>query len=240
MSNAVEDLSPVEAYDEELQELADAEPQVHGLILGGYTVPKAMLERVGEAMINLGMVYDFDAITMRGSLGSQDSQVERIAKGAHVGTHSAGMLGAPEHVHMAALSVYAGPEPRSLFHLYRSAGEKMLDYLVMHPTAERLKVLSGNAQDFAIHPWGNGSKLWQISKFSTIGALTGGDYQADSIGHYSMRNDVFFGRTHPDDMEYMRSFGRIAEELEGDHDELLMNPEKLLKVAKDLQPTHRA
>lgn len=213
------------------------------LIIGGFTESRRLLEPVAEEAIEQGLGHDAEVLTLRDAVKIDDERLRRLAAGMNIITHSAGITAVPDARQRSVdselpngLVVIAGPEPRSVGRLVRSASRKTYNHIfggTAYPHRAHMRVVVGNAAELAAHPFVNFSLVPNISGFSTMNRLYMGQAAAiGRLGNFMMADDVFYA--NPRWREYavpqsLQRNGCVIGELAGSHDELLLNPKGVLR-----------
>ncbi len=217
------------------------------LVLGGFTESKGLLEPVADAAIRHGFGGDAEVMTLGVAAKMHESRLRHMISGMNVITHSAGVVVMPDARNTVSdrelpedVIIIAGPEPRNHAYLSAAAKRKTFEHIVgptRHRRAAHLRVVAGNAAELTRHAPTNRRLLPAIGKFSTVSQLGSERIAANGrLVSFMMDEDGFYWDASWRDrkaIQDLRRGGVIFGELEGGHDELLVQPLGVLLAMRE-------
>lgn len=202
------------------------------VFLSGVGSSKSSGENVVNAAVSEGWVDDGDAYTPRQAKKmSPDKLRQRIQIGGVLWTHSAGILYVPSEVKVHEAAIFAGPEKRSVPRLLKGSMQKTWDHIFAetdYSRREHLRV-AAHTTAFALR---DVLSLPEIAKFSTTEHIAAATHvNPENTRVFSMSEDRFFPGSHNIAAPVLRNLGCHVQEIEGGHDDMMVDPSAVLQVA---------
>src|SRR5512146_125774 len=217
------------------------------LVMGGFTESKRVLEPVAEAAVKLGFGDDAEVLTLRDALRMDYERLRKLMAGKNVTAHSAALMAVPDATQRvndaelpAELAVIAAPEPKPARQLADAAISKTKEHLFGESFDRRAsrRVVAGNFAEAMAHPLVTSLLVPDISRFSARAELAADRVSAERrLGYFMMSDDEFYADqnwTYSGLLRVLGERGHTVAELSGKHDELLVDPEGVLRDVLDV------
>ncbi|HUC90238.1 MAG TPA: hypothetical protein VMR45_05540 [Patescibacteria group bacterium] len=206
---------------------------MRAVYIGGFGNGRQCSERVASA---LRAYYDIvDSFTFSYAMTHQD-EIHMALRGADAITHSAGMLAIAEASPNKIYS-FGAPLPTPIYHF---PGKSITKNSQMHRQGVGIQSLSdvktvkdyqlSSSAELLFHPISNFGRLKQISRFNAIDAAILAAKNDIPISLAYMQWDEFFQLSEAHEAAALAA-GVSVVRLAGVHDELVLRPEKTLRLA---------
>lgn len=212
------------------------------LVMGGFTESRRVLEPVADEAVKQHFGDDADVLTLRGAMNMDYERLRKLMAGRRVILHSAAIMPVPDATQRVSdrelpeeLVVVAAPEPRPIHTLAVSAIKKTGAHLFRDSYDRRAsrRVARGNVAESAAHPIVTLSLVPDISLYSARAELVTGRVAAERrLGYFLMSDDEFYADPSWGQQGLLYTLderGHTVAELFGGHDELLIDPEGVLR-----------
>jgi len=200
----------------------------HNVIVGGFASGSKQVEKVARSLA----AYhddDFEGISFREAMTDRD-KLDRMTRGAHVVTHSAGMV-AMKDMQPDSIDAIAPPVPVWAPLLAAKAITSTLELaagncIPWHEDDEVEGCLRNGAEELCMHLHGNMKWLDRISAFNALRAGVAAHETGIEVGVAFMSGDILF-QPHQKQVAWARKAGLYVVSVAGSHEEFIRHPRKV-------------
>jgi hypothetical protein len=200
----------------------------HNVVIGGFASGKKQVEKVARSL----SVYhdaDFEGISFREAMTDRD-KLDRMTRGAHVITHSAGMA-AMKDMRPDSIDAIAPPVPVWAPILAAKAITSTLELaagncIPWRETDEIDSCLRNGTEELCMHLHGNMRWLGQISTFNALRAGVAAKEAGITAGVAFMSGDMLF-QPNQKQVVWARKAGLYVVTVAGGHEEFIRHPTRV-------------
>lgn len=201
----------------------------HNLLVGGFASSERQTKRVADVLA-ARQDEEFAAISFREAMSDRE-RLERMARGADVVTHSAGML-AIRGTRPESITAIAPPVPVWAPLLAARAIASGLEFAATDTRRctddkEVTKCIEDAAVELALHLPDNLRWLWDIATFDVLKAGIAAQEEGISAGIAFMTKDKLF-QPSAHRLQWARRLGLKVVSVSGTHEDFLQRPGSIL------------